>query len=722
MKKVLSKIFLMLFLGLLSFSIAGQAHALTLEGAPTNGLVGWWTFDEGTGTRVYDRSGNLNTGAVNGSGVWATGKLGQALSFNGSTTYVDVGNSASEKVSGAFAFSAWIYPTASAAGAIVTKNNSSSASGSGFYAFKNSSNSIVFILYKGDNTQVQVNSASAIPLNAWTHVVGVYSGSTIVLYINGVAVTPVAATSFSPDTVDNLQIGKYAYTNSIYFPGKIDDVRFYNRALTASEASRIYALGSVGNATINKSVNTAVSNGLVGWWTFDGSSFGSNIQDMSGNGNTMYFCTGGVDINCSVGILATSSVKTTGVIGQGVLFPYNAIFTTPAYLRTNPSPLFNLGAQGSWCSWTYSKEYLTGRAAMSMMSSLATTTYITIGSYNTSTSGSDGGYVRVGGTAYSAGTSKPAGTYTSGWHHSCSVFNANASPTSNRFLSYVDGALVNNSSAGGSGNIDPMDEVVLGSWGSFSGTFPGKIDDIRVYNRPLTAQEVAQIYGLGASKVGVATSTDTLATGLVGYWPFDGKYTNWRSNTVTDVSGSGSTGTLFSMSTSSSPVTGKIGQALRFNGTNQYVGLGNVASLSSAITISAWIKPTQISNFPMIVCKDVNVDYTFFIDTSNANKLALRIGAAGGLHDALSSTPITTNTWQHVVGTYDGTTIKVYINGVLAGSRAQTGAIPTSAVALNIGSFNNGGGDFFNGAIDDVRIYSRALSSAEILRLYKLGL
>ncbi len=95
--------------------------------------------------------------------------------------------------------------------------------------------------------------------------------------------------------------------------------------------------------------------------------------------------------------------------------------------------------------------------------------------------------------------------------------------------------------------------------------FSGRIDDVRIYNRVLKADEIAQLYKLGTANAGHSNTT-AVSNGLVGYWTFDGGVTNWTTGTTQDVSGTGNTGSLSTMSTSSSPTVGKIGQAFTFNG------------------------------------------------------------------------------------------------------------------------------------------------------------
>lgn len=200
-----------------------------------------------------------------------------------------------------------------------------------------------------------------------------------------------------------------------------------------------------------------------------------------------------------------------------------------------------------------------------------------------------------------------------------------------------------------------------------------------------------------------------ITTGLVGWWKFD----EGTGATTIDSSGSGNTGTLTNSPTWTS---GKTKNALSFDGSN-YVTMGNVLNLTAQITVSVWVNASSwAGNWPMIVAKDVNVAYLLMQnDDVGGSKMGFRIGAAGAPNTANGSTDLNINQWYHVAGTYDGTTIKIYVNGILDGSQARAGSIPTSANALQIGGY---GGLVFTGKIDDVRIYNRALSAQEIYTLY----
>lgn len=199
--------------------------------------------------------------------------------------------------------------------------------------------------------------------------------------------------------------------------------------------------------------------------------------------------------------------------------------------------------------------------------------------------------------------------------------------------------------------------------------------------------------------------------GLVGWWKF-----NESSGNALDSSGNGYTGTLVSSPTRTDDC--KKQKCLSFDGSN-YVDMGNVLNLTSAITISVWLNASSWAGaWPMIVAKDVNVAYLLMQDDDMAGtKMGLRIGGAGSANTAEGATDLNTNQWYLVTGTYDGTTINLYINGVLDATKARAGTIPTSAASLQVAAGNTA--NKFVGRLDDVRIYNRALNAGEVADLYK---
>jgi hypothetical protein len=204
----------------------------------------------------------------------------------------------------------------------------------------------------------------------------------------------------------------------------------------------------------------------------------------------------------------------------------------------------------------------------------------------------------------------------------------------------------------------------------------------------------------------------SLSNGLVGYWPLDGAVTDWNTNTTRDLSGNGNTGTLISMSTTTSPTPGKIGQALQFDGSSSYIDLGSPASLVvEKITICAWIRPTALSDYYLIYGL---INYPKFYTHDSA--LLLYGGA-----NVDTAAILSVNKWQHVCATNDNSNTTYYLNGTFVQRVADATVWSAPASQAKIGQDPNGVTQNFPGALDDVRVYNRALSADEVKQLYTMG-
>ena len=227
-----------------------------------------------------------------------------------------------------------------------------------------------------------------------------------------------------------------------------------------------------------------------------------------------------------------------------------------------------------------------------------------------------------------------------------------------------------------------------------------------------------------------------LTDGLVGYWSFDGPdMAKGTNNTwALDRSGQGNNGVLKNMATSTARVAGKIGQALDFDGVNDYINPGNPASLqlTGAMSISAWVYWNDGAIAPggifSRIGSDGNRGYDFVIDDNPDGQLTLQRITSDGFDataaNAFETTKFPQGRWIHVVGTYEpSVAVRVYRDSVLVAS--DTTSVPASQfVSSNnplIGARFNGTGGFFKGFIDDVRVYNRVLTPDEIKRLYKMG-
>ncbi len=212
-------------------------------------LVGFWTFEEGSSSVAYDYSGTNATGSWNGAatgtaGYYSIGKIGSwAGAFDATSTYVQIPDSVPVRVgSPSFSFFAWINPT------------TLSSCSSFLCIIFNKENTYEWAIDNGGNIGWAIRNTSpgwnwisaggSVPVGAWTNIAVVYNGSQILTYKNGVLINTVSGSGSVDNTTyqNALRIGARGAPGaaSSFFPGYLDDVRIYNRALSAAEITALY--------------------------------------------------------------------------------------------------------------------------------------------------------------------------------------------------------------------------------------------------------------------------------------------------------------------------------------------------------------------------------------------------------------------------------------------------------------------------------------------------
>lgn len=210
---------------------SGLAAATTRSLSALPGLVAAWSFDEGTNNTAGDSSGGGHTGTLNGP-VWTAGRYGEALQFDGVNDTVLVADAAALDLTAGMTLEAWVRSSSTLAGWKVIMQKETDAwflnanTGGGNHLGVGGT-------FAGSCCTV-LDGPAALPVNQWTHVAGTYDGAMLRLYVNGVAVANVARTGNLQVTSLPLRIGGSTYAGE-YFPGLIDEVRIYNRALSLAE-------------------------------------------------------------------------------------------------------------------------------------------------------------------------------------------------------------------------------------------------------------------------------------------------------------------------------------------------------------------------------------------------------------------------------------------------------------------------------------------------------
>lgn len=299
-----------------------------------------------------------------------------------------------------------------------------------------------------------------------------------------------------------------------------------------------------------------------------------------------------------------------------------------------------------------------------------------------------------GGVGQNRGYGNEAGFDITQWHHYLVTYSASGK----RSNMYVDGVLKN--SGGVPGNIDAdAGPFYIGKANVKGRYFKGSIDDVRIYDYAMTDLEALTAYR-GNSGLVLRYMLDESA----------GASKAW------DASPNGRTGVLNGLDTQLGWVPGKIRGALNFNASG-YVASPSMASPSS-ITVACWAKSSSATwNSDNSLISKSNSFVLSPVKGSQNVRFIIKIGGSPKTVTFTAPTGFDITQWHHYTGTYgsDGT-LSIYVDGSLQSSASFSGGIDTASSAILIGK-DGDANNFFLGKIDDVQIYSRALSASEMLEL-----
>ncbi len=656
-----------------------------------SGLVGNWLMNESSGTTTADSSGSANTGTLYGP-ARPTG-----LSFDGVNDYVDCGNGASLDITGDLTIEAWVKPNSVSSGTtrtIVGRKPLDST----LYGYR-------FAL-RGDYYEVQVSngsdlgnggkgtSISTVQANVWQHVTVTFSSGQWKYYYNGVLFDSdtVTTTTILPGS-EKVAIGSRSATNNGYgFDGAIDEVRIYNRALTAGEITNNY------NGQVVRDASLVMEQRM-------GEGSGTTLNDNSGNNNNGT-------------ISGATWVASDRKLAKGHIGNYLEFDGKDDYVDAGNAASLNITNAITVSAWvnilnTSANQRIIGKSNV----------WLTGWSSIAYDIGMSSGFVRwrIGnGTNQDPGVNEVTYPAVAGWQHIVATYDGSTTSI------YKNGVLQQSKAI----SITILSTANPLKISDTSGSFPfnGSIDEVKIYNRALSAAEISEQYEIGR--------------GLVGAWNFD----EAGGTTVADSSGQGNTGTLVNGPTwdsvdggqwgARSDVKFNSGSALSFDGVNDYVDCGNTSSLnlqSQSITIEGWFyssdwngqadwaspvekvyqggSPEQRKGYGYWIWNDKTVNFMLFRSD----------GVSWGSIQQSFGIP-SNDTWNHLVGVYNYSSgmMYAYKNGVLVNS-ANVGVYNWNAgteVPLNIGRRTNAY-RYFNGKIDEVRIYNRALTAGEILAHYQ---
>lgn len=691
-----------------------------------------WTNNCSTGT-VLDLNVNSLNGrsCPNSTGLTtpSAGKYGNAPSFNGSSQYFSVADNAAFDFTTQLTVEAWVNMSAVGTGykGIVSRW-ATGVSDSSFLLYKSGnaeSNQWQFLISNGSGLVVAQGGAAA---TGWTHLVGTYDGSYVKIYVNGKLAAQSAGAITIQNTALDLEIGRFNASN--YFDGLIDDVKIYSSARTADQVFADYnASGNTYQLAVSTSTLPTISVGSeeIGQ---NGPRFYLNMDDGTGTtmqDNTQTNLDGTISNLPSGGTSATGGWQTEDQCISGKCFRFDGSTST-----------INVDVPDSFVPTAYTiagwvKATDTTSVGIFLRTNSACNSGGPTGAWSHEiriTSGS-----KFEAYTYDGGSKSVVGTTTveaNKWYYVVAT-----AQNSGQMKLYVNGKEEGTPANIGTLWTSGLRYCLGTNDGDGFGWFQGTLDEFKFYPYARSQAQVLADYNSRGSVSGVSiqnsqnpgNNPDTLNQGLVGYWKMDEASWNGTTGEAKDSSGNGNNGTAGNSATTG---VGKFGKA-GVLGSNKYLSVTDSTTIDPAntVTVSTWVKGSA-QNQPNIgiVSKRYHASNdpynSYGIGTQNSFNPPFTFcisnnAQSGTLTCATSTTNINTSSWQHVVGTYDGSNIKIYVNGILEGTTAAANYTLTySNLPLTIGCYSTNN-QCWSGSIDESRIYNRSLSPSEVTDLYNFG-
>ena len=703
---------------------SGNGTENEISGGVSGPLIAQYKMNDNAGsTNVIDSSGNGLTGTAqrNTSSLATVGKLGGALAFNGSSDYINLGTNAGLNVYNSdFSISAWVNMDSDFThGGIF--GNADSNQGESFNITTNSISMSKAGLGVGD----QFVSHSFSP-NTWYLVTAVqhFSGghpSNVEYFVNGTSI------GIFTDTQDYASASGYekwiGYTSYWgHFKGKIDDLRVYNEALTQNDVNYLYSYG-VGT-------ESDLGTDLIAHYKLNENAGDHVVIDSVGSQN------------------GTSSKLTSGMMTSGKINNAFAFDGSSDYVDAELSGAVNT-------------DYSISLWAKNSSSGFPGNNYAMFGfnSDNLQVIGHLGdSHLQVYSDISGLGWIDTGYVINNSWH----FYNFTYKKSTKTFSVYVDNNFI--TSWQFTNDFSLPSNFTIGSRTSRGYNWQGSIDDFRIYAQELNLNKISSLYNSGSGTEGgeiiplvdgsscsasnqcssgfcnsnnlcsdkslgsdcssnsECTSNNCAASSILAHYEMND---NSSSTNVVDSSGSGFTGTAQQI-TNDLHTSGKISDALTFNGSSDYISIPNTSALNpNQVSLSTWFYMTTAQTGGLIskMPDDVSSSYRILAE-SNGAYVASSIKTSNGSYTigGAGKSDIVTGQWYHAVMTYDGTTEKLYINGTLVDSISASGNITSNSKNLEIGRISDSGPSlYFAGKIDDARVYNYALSASEVGYLYNLA-
>ncbi len=727
--------------------------ALTLQ-MPASSLIGWWKLDDGSGTSAFDSSNSANNGTLVNAPAWSAGRVGEGLTLGG-TNFVDAGNPAVLRNVTSITVAGWIKPTGTNDGTALLSLDSGSAN---FYSLNLKDGGSASL--QGPSFQILTNQGARTLFSnrtgwnttQWYFLAGSYDSATRTqkLYLDGA----LAASTVLP-AGSAMLIGGYGTQTvslgadaGVGYRGSIDDLRIYSAALSDAEIAALFTSAGGPPAVQISAVSLSTPSvtggmGVTGTVTLSGPAPAGNavVSVTSSNAAasvppSVTVNAGATSANFTIGTAAVSSQQ-SAVITAGYNGSAQATVTVnpAAILSVSLSPGTVTGGASVSGTVTLNGPAPVGNAVVALTSTNtaapvpvnvtvnagSTTANFTINTTTVTSSQSATVTATFNGTAQASLTVNPAAAQvavssvllsapavTGGTSVTGTVTLNGAAPSGN--------ALVGLTSSNGSAAVPASVTVAAGATSA----------DFTINTSPVASSQSATITAAYNGTAQAILTVNPAASGgtptLVGWFRLD----EGTGNVAGDSSGNGTAGLL---TNAPSWIAGRTGQALDFHGGN-WVDLGNPAVLRNltSVTVSAWVKPGGTNGGQAIIAWDGGSWNFYSLNLNDAGSPALRgpsfsIAATTGYETVFfNKTDWDTSRWYLLSGSFDNTakSLKLYVDGVPVASRTLSASAVMQLPGWGTQKVYVGSdaGSGVRAAIDDVRIYTGALSDAAVLGIF----
>jgi hypothetical protein len=733
----------------------GGSNSLYRTAVVGDAPVAYWRLGETSGTSAFDEMGAhpaTYSGVGLGSPSLLNSDMNPSATFPGSSHVSAATNPA---IGTALSLEAWIrpdfIPSAGGWASVLTKPEA--------YSIQFNGPLLEFtIIQNGVRKRLQAPAGTIVAGQTY-HVMATYDGTQQRLYVNGQLMGSAALTGAPSAGWSGVRIGSWD-GGSEFFRGRIDEVAIYNKMLTGLQAKQHYDSGvatAVGVPTPGNLGATAVSSSTVNlsWVDNSGNETGFVLERSTNSTftaptaiNLPQNAASHSDSGRAAGTTYWYRVKAVTATDSSA-WSNVASATTPAATPTAPAAPSALAATAASdtrvdLSWTDNAADETGYVVERATSS-AFTSPAAISLPAGATSYADTG--RSASTTYWYRVRAVNGTATSAWSNTASAttqappatapaapsaLSATAASQTAIDLAWTDNAsnesgyVVERSTSSAFTSATATSLPAGATSHQDTGLTAGTTYWYRV--RAVNGALTSAWSNTASATTQSTTTTPPPAPTYASTVAADNPVSHWRLGeaaglTAADVRGANPgtyrNGTLLGQTSLLANDTAN--KAVRVDGTNDDVRVNDANSLdfTNTFTLEAWIRPEALpaaGGWASVVTKAESYSLQFngplLEFTVIQNGVRRRLQAPAGA--------ISVNRTYHVVATYDGANQRLYVNGALVSSRAQTGPATTTAYALTMGSWN-GAGENFRGTIDDVAVYGTTLAAARVQAHYSAG-